>query len=184
LWGSDEAYITDIVNRLKARGYHAKVSMADTIGSAWAVARFTKQVVVEKNKHIDVLLTLPPEALRIEADTIDRLHKLGLREIKSFVSMPRSALTRRFGKLIIQRLNQAMGTEQEFIEPVYPVEPYQERLPCIEPIARIEGIEIALEQLLHKLCKRLQHEGKGLRTAYFRCYCVDSKVSGIQTFNY
>jgi protein ImuB len=82
--------------------------------------------------------------------------------------------------LIIQRLNQAMGTEQEFIEPVYPVEPYQERLPCIEPIARIEGIEIALEQLLDKLCKRLRHEGKGLRAAYFRCYCVDSKVSGIQ----
>jgi protein ImuB len=59
-------------------------------------------------------------------------------------------------------------------------EPYHERLPCIEPIARIEGIEIALTQLLGSLCKRLEKEGKGIRTAYFRGYRVDNKAVGIQ----
>jgi protein ImuB len=180
LWGGDEAYVTDIVKRLQARGYHAKAAIAGTIGCAWAITRFAKQTIIETDKQLDALLSLPPEALRIEDGTVERLHQLGLRQIKSFISMPRSSLRRRFGSLIIQRLNQAIGTEQEFIEPVYAIEPYQERLPCIEPIARIEGIEIALTQLLENLCNRLVKEGKGIRTAYFRGYRVDSKAVGIQ----
>lgn len=180
LWGVDEAYVSDIIKRLEVRGYHAKATMADTIGSAWAVTRFSNELVVEKDKQLDALLPLPPEALRIESKTIQRLHQLGLREIKNIISIPRSSLRRRFGSLIIQRINQAIGTEQEFIQPVYPIEPFQERLPTIEPIQRIEGIEIALQELLKRLCKSLQKKGKGLRTAYFRCYCIDSKVSGIQ----
>lgn len=180
LWGSDEAYIEDIIERLHAKGYHAKAAMADTIGAAWAMARFSNIKVVEPGKHIDALMALPPEALRIEPATVERLHKLGLRQIKSFVSMPRPSLRRRFGSLIIERINQAVGTEQEYIEPVYPVEPYQERLPCIESIATRTGIEIALRQLLEQMCERLQKEGKGLRSAYFRGYRIDSNVSGIQ----
>ena len=180
LWNGDENYITEIIKRLQARGYHAKAAIADTIGAAWAMARFGNAKVIELSKHIDAILSLSPKALRLDTATVERLHKLGLRQIKNFISMPRTSLRRRFGPSIIQRINQAMGTEEEFIEPVYPVEPYQERLPCLEPIARIEGIEIALERLLQQLCKRLQKEGKGLRTAYFRCYRVDSKTSGIQ----
>jgi protein ImuB len=180
LWGSDEAYLTDITKRLETRGYYAKAAIADTIGAAWAIVRFGKENVLENGKHIETLMSLPPEALRLELNTVERLRKLGLRQIKSFISMPRSSLKRRFGTLIIQRINQALGMEQEFINPVYPVEPYQERLPCIEPISRIEGIEIALQRLLEALCKRLRKEGKGLRTAYFRGYRVDSKTVGIQ----
>jgi protein ImuB len=105
LWGGDEAYVTDIVKRLEAKGYHAKAAMADTIGCAWAVTRFTKQTVIETDKQLDALLLLPPESLRIEDDTIERLHKLGLRQINNFIFMPRSSLRRRFGSLILQRLN-------------------------------------------------------------------------------
>jgi protein ImuB len=180
LWGGDETYVSDIIKRLAAKGYYAKAAMADTIGCAWAVTRFSNERVIQKGKHLDALLALPPESLRIETKTVQRLHQLGLREIKNIVSIPRSSLRRRFGSLIIQRINQAIGTEQEFIQPVYPMEPFQERLPTIEPIQRLEGIEIALNELLERLCKRLLREGKGIRTAYFRCYCVDSKVSGIQ----
>jgi protein ImuB len=180
LWKGDENYITDIIKRLQARGYTAKAAIADTIGAAWALTRFGKTNVIEQGKHIDAILSFPPLALRLEVNTVERLQKLGLRQIKNFISIPRSSLKRRFGPLIIQRINQAIGTEQEFIEPVYPIEPYQERLPCMEPIITRTGIEIALQRLLEQLCKRLQKEGKGLRTAYFRGYRVDSKVSGIQ----
>ena len=180
LWGSDEAYITDIIKRLKARGYSARASMADTIGTAWAVTRFGKSLVVENGKCLNTLQFLSPAALRIEEETVERLHKLGLYQIGNLLSIPRSSLRRRFGPLIIQRLNQALGIEEELIQPIYPIEPYQERLPCPEPIVRLEGIEIALQHLLEQLCKRLHAEGKGLRTAYFRGYRVDNKTVGIQ----
>jgi protein ImuB len=180
LWRSDEEYVNDIIKRLGQRGYHAKAAMADTIGTAWAVTRFTNSLVIEKEKHCDAILSLPPEALRIEEITIERLHKLGIRQIKNLLCMPQSSLRRRFGTLIIQRINQAIGTEQEFFQPVYAIEAYQERLPCVEPIVRREGIEIALQKLLDQLCRRLSKEGKGLREAYFRGYRVDSKTVGIQ----
>ena len=180
LWGSDEAYVNDIINRLQTRGYQSKAAMADTIGAAWAMARFGNAKVIDAGKHMDALMPLPPEALRLQPHTVERLNKLGLRQMKTFVSMPRSSLRRRFGPLLIQRIDQALGKEQEFIEPVYPVEPYQERLPCIDSITSRGGIEIALERLLQPLCRRLQQEGKGLRAAYFRGYRVDNNVSGIQ----
>jgi protein ImuB len=180
LWGSDEAYVNDILKRLQARGYSAKASMADTIGASWAMARFSNVAIVQKGRQLEALETLPPQALRIDMATVERLHKLGLHEIKNLLSISRTALRRRFGTLLLQRINQAVGTEEEFIQPVYPPEPFQERLPCAEPIVRREGIEIALQQLLQQLCKRLQNEGKGLRMATFRGYRVDSKTVGIQ----
>jgi protein ImuB len=82
--------------------------------------------------------------------------------------------------LIIQRLNQAFGSEQEFIEPVFPIEPYHERLPCIEPISTVGAIEIALQQLLETICKRLAKEGKGIRSAQFRGYRIDGKTVSIE----
>jgi protein ImuB len=179
LWGSDEAYVKDIIKRLKEKGYTAKAAMADTIGTAWAVARFGKILVIEPAKHTDALLTLPPQSLRLESDAIERLHKLGLQTIKDFISIPQSALRRRFGKLIVQRMAQAVGTEEEVIQPHFPIEPYQERLPCLEPIVRIEGIEIALQKLLEVLCTRLKKESKGLRTAHFKGYRVDSKIVSV-----
>lgn len=180
LWGGEEVYLKEIVTRLKARGYHVRAAIADTIGTAWGVARFGKQSnIIPKSRNVEALIPLPPSALRLEAETIDRLHKLGLRKIKDFISMPRSALRRRFGNNIIQRLNQALGVEEEIIKPVIPIEPYQERLPCLEPIVTATGIEIALQRLLKTLCCRLLQEQKGFRHACFKCYRVDGKIEQV-----
>ena len=95
------------------------------------------------------------------------------------MNMQRSALRRRFGEQLLLRLDQALGNEEEYITTCYPVELYSERLPCLEPIQTATGIEIALQKLLEILCKRLQKEGKGLRTAAFKCFRVDDKIEQI-----
>jgi len=77
---------------------------------------------------------------------------------------------------MLQRLDQALGNEDEPIKSLLPVEPYQERLPSLEPIRTAIGIEIAVPKLLEMLCKRLQQEGKGIRTAVFKGYRIDGKV--------
>ena len=180
LWGSEEAYLKDITSRLSQRGYTVRVAMADTIGCAWAMARYGNQTVVGKEKQIKALLPLPVTALRINEETISILQKLGLRQIKDVISIPRTSLRRRFGNELLQRIRQAIGEEEENIVPVYSIEPYQERLPCIEPIKTKEGIEIALQHLLMNLCSRLRKEGKGLRKTFFRGYLLDGGVSGIE----
>jgi protein ImuB len=180
LWNGDQNYINDITNKLSARGYNVRVAIADTIGAAWAATRFSKnKLVIEEGMHIDAMLSLPPESLRIEQDIAVRLHKLGLHRIGQFMNMPRGSLRKRFGQPFLDRVDQAMGRQEEIITPVQPIEPYHERLPCMEPIVTATGIEIALEQLLNTLCERLYNEQKGLRTSLFKCYRVDGKIEQI-----
>lgn len=181
LWGTENNYLTSINKRLNYFGYMARTAMADSMGAAWAIARYGRgKTLIESGELRAAILSLPPAALRLNNDIIERLEKLGLRQIGSFMNMPRHALRRRFGEELLLRIDQAMGDAEEFIQPISPVEPYQERLPCLEPIVTAAGIEIALQKLLDALCKRLKQEGKGIRVAIFKGYRVDGKMVSIE----
>jgi protein ImuB len=181
LWGGDLNYLEAIVQRLNGRGYQVRVGMADTIGAAWAIARYGRSSpVIEPEMQTTALLTLPPASLRLEQELAERLYKLGLHQINDLISMPRSALRRRFGQVFLQRLNQALGYEQEFMQPVQPMVPYHERLPCLEPIVTLTGIEIALQHLLTGICKRFEQEQKGVRQLRLLCHRIDDKVLTVE----
>lgn len=180
LWGGERPYLKEIITKLRAIGYDVRGAMADTIGTAWAVARYGQITpIIDGGEQTAALMPLPPAALRLEEDVLARLQKLGLYQIGSFINMPRSVLRRRFGQALLSRLAQALGQETEAIEPLCPVPPYEERLPCLEPIRTAKGIEIAINVLLEQLCLRLEKEGKGLRTAILKGYRVDNRM--IQT---
>jgi protein ImuB len=177
IWGGEIEYLTDISNRFKLFGYETGIAMADTIGAAWAIARFGNDTnIIETNQQSKVLLSLPPDAIRIESETVEQLKKLGLRQVSQLINMPRTALRRRFGQEILKRLDQAFGNEEESAIPVQIPATFQERLPCLEPIVTATGIAIALESLLDALCQRLKQDGMGLRTALLKCYRIDGKI--------
>lgn len=181
LWGGDAFYIADIEKKLGSRGYTVRVAIADTPGVARAVARFgSEPLIVPAGNCLSALLPLPPEALRLEEETIERLRKLGLQTISQFIFLPRSSLRRRFGMQILNCIDMALGKEKEHVNPVQPIEPYQERLPCMEPIFTATGIDIALKQLLESLCSRLVQEQKGLRKAIFHCYRIDGEIQTLE----
>ena len=181
LWGGERLYLKDIITKLKGYGYDVRVAIADTVGAAWGVSRFGQvSGVVESCMQVEALLPLPAAALRLESDILERLQKLGLNTIRSFMNIPRKALRRRFGQSILSRLDQALGQEYETVTPVQPIEPYQERLPSLEPIITATGIEIALKRLLEKLCLRLAAEEKGLRKCVFKAYRIDGNIQQIE----
>ena len=180
LWHGEEGYLKDIINKLKSFGYNIRAAMADTIGTGWAVSRYGKvKAIIETGEQQQALMPLPPVALRIESEINKKLQKLGLTEIGSFMNMQPSALRRRFGADFLLRLNQALGTKEEYIQSVIPLAEYSERLPCLELIQTKTGIEIALQQLLEKLCGRLVKDGKGLREVNFIAFRIDNKIEKI-----
>lgn len=180
LWGGERSYLKEVVTKLRAFGYTVRAAMADTVGAAWAISRFGQnELIIDKGAQAEALLALHPAALRLEPGTVQRLEKLGLHQIRSFITMPRRTLRRRFGDALLLRLDQALGQEFEVINPVVPIQLYQERLPCLEPIRTATGIEIALRRLLETMCQRFVKEEKGLRTAVFKCYRVDGNVQHI-----
>lgn len=174
LWGGEQAYLKEIHSRLSNMGYHLRITMADTIAAAWATAHYGPNgTIVPRGKQEEALMTLPPEALRLEPATATRLEKLGLYHISSFINMPRPALRKRFGPDILHRIDKASGNSIDTFKPVRPIDPYEERLPCMEPIRTAASIEIALKMLLEQLCMRLEKERKGVRVVIFKAYRVD-----------
>ncbi|WP_199856333.1 Y-family DNA polymerase [Lunatibacter salilacus] len=175
LWGGEKAYLSDILAVLSTKGYRVRAAIADTIGAAWALARYgsNSDFIAKEGKQREALLSLPPIALRLEANVLEGLEKLGFRQISQFIDMPSATLRRRFGDGLLLRLAQAVGREEETFKPIQPKIPYEEQLPCLEPISTAKGIEIALRHVLERLCLRLAREGRGLRKAIFRGLRID-----------
>lgn len=180
LWGSEQEYLSIIVQQLKQKGFTAFIAIADTIGMAWAAARYYQSpVVIESAETIKALIALPASALRLEPGIAEKLDKLGLYRIAHFIDMPPVSLRKRFGPALLQRLHQATGKETEYLKPVVLPVQYQERLPCMEPICTASGIEIALKKLLSLLCTRLLNDRMGLRSAILKGYRVDGNIQQI-----
>ncbi|WP_429380271.1 Y-family DNA polymerase [Mucilaginibacter sp. UYCu711] len=176
LWKDERGYLKEIVLKLRNNGFDARAAIADTPGAAWAVARFGRtSPIIATGMQTQALTGLPPACLRLDLLIIDKLQKLGFRTIGPLLAMPASVLRRRFGKELLIRLNQALGRLNETLVPLTPPVPYVERLPSLEPIRDVSGIEIAIEHLLTALCLRLRSEGKGLRKAILKCHRIDGR---------
>jgi len=177
LWGGEREYLKEIILRLRGSGYNVRGAMADTIGAAWAVARYGKVTpLIEPGQQKAAIYDLPSAALRLSAETEELLYNFGMLRIAQFAELPKKALYRRFKKELVHQLEKALGCREEYLQPVEIPVPYHERLPCLEPIQTAAGIEIGLRRLLDQLCQRLIKEGTGLRSAIFRCHRVDNNV--------
>jgi len=181
LWGGERPYFKEIILRLRGSGYNVRGGMADTIGAAWAVARHGNiSPLIEPGQQRDAIYPLPPTALRLSPETREALFHFGIFRIEQFADLPKKALYRRFPQELVHQLEKALGTRDEYLQPLESPVPYHERLPCLEPILTATGIEIALQRLLHQLCTRLEKEGKGLRSAIFRCHRVDNHLQQLE----
>lgn len=181
LWKGETNYLEDIRKALALLGYTTHIAIAGTVGAAWALARYGKHPlsVIAPGEEKRALGPLPPAALRLEAAVVDRLQKLGLYTIGHFIDMGSAILRRRFGAGLPERIDQALGIKNEPLLPMQAVTPFQERLPCLEPVTTRYGIEMALQQLIELLCKRLAKEGKGIRKAIFKAWRIDHNLQAI-----
>lgn len=180
LWGGEAAYINAIQDQLLAKGYQVAIAVADTIGAAWAAAHYAGNLsVIKEGRQLEELTALPIEGLRLDAISVERLHKLGFRTLGALVALDSVVLRRRFTDDLVKRIDQFVGKEEEFLVSLRPIVPYTERLPCLEPVRTRKAIEIALEDLLFRLCARLAGEGKGMRKAKLTCQRVDDKIVSI-----
>jgi protein ImuB len=117
LFGSEEELLADLTSRLMRQGIAAKAAVADVPGAAWAVARYGAGGIVPTGRTVDAVAALSIRALRIAADKLSALHRLGLERIGQLAAMPRAPLVRRFGRDVALRLDQALGHAFEPITP-------------------------------------------------------------------
>ncbi len=175
----ERALLADLSTRLARHDLSCRVAMADTAGAAWALARFAER---QADLHCPArgqraaLASLPVEGLRLEAPILETFLKLGLRRIGDLYPMPRAPLARRFGDQPLARLDQALGTLAEPIEPRRTPPAFRTRIAFAEPIGRAEDIAAATSRLLAALCRQFEQAGVGARKLEIALYRVDGSV--------
>lgn len=128
----------------------------------------------------EALSGLPLAALRLDADVVDRLMRLGLRRVGDIMGLPRAALARRFGADTLRRLDQAMGLEPEPVSPARPPMHFAVRLTLPEPIGLRTDVEAALDRLLPPFCDKLRAKGRGVRRVLFQGFRADGGVASVE----
>jgi protein ImuB len=159
LFGGEKPMQADLRERLGAYGFRARIAFADTIGAAWALARYGGQ------QGADIHI-LPVEALRIDADAARTLRRLGLKTIGALVQLPRSSLARRFRgesihENVLLRLDELLGHRPEALNAINPPSSFMAHRAFMEPIISHEGLESVLRALTHVLAQDLEAKGQG-----------------------
>jgi protein ImuB len=184
LWGGERALAADLTARLGRRGVASRVAIADTIGAAWAMARFAQAgdsiVILPPGEVRAALAPLPVEALRLDPITAQGLRRVGLKQVSDLYPMPRDALARRFGETVARRLDQALDDMPEPLSPLGEAPSRRVRLSFAEPITEPADLRLATERLTADLVQRLAREGVGARRLDLAFLRVDGRVERIR----
>ncbi|HTZ70922.1 MAG TPA: DNA polymerase Y family protein, partial [Acetobacteraceae bacterium] len=158
LHGGEERLLHAVLQRLAEGGVAARVAVADTPGAAHAVARHGLDAlcVVPPGGQAAALDLLPVAALRLAPEVADGLRRLGFDTVGQVAAAPRGPLARRFGNVLLHRLDQALGRAPEPLEPVAPAGQIRVRQGFPEPIATPDDLARVTGLLVERLCEKLR----------------------------
>lgn len=127
-----------------------------------------------------VLAPLPIGALLLDDKTVTGLARLGLRTIGDLTHQPRAPLARRFGRHLMQRLDQALGVDPEPVSPAKPPLHFACRLTLPDPIGLTDDILAAIDRILPRLQQALQAKVHGARRVRMQCYRSDQTMQSVE----
>jgi len=184
LFGGEEGLLVDVAARLKGQRLLARACLADTLGAAWAGARFARTATARfaPGATRESIAALPVAGLRLAEADLATLDRLGLQRIGDLYPLAdaadgRGALARRFGPAIARRLFQALGTEAEALSPDAPPPALRARLSFADPISALADIERAVAQLSDDLCARMETAALGARRLALVLHRVDGATT-------
>lgn len=178
LFGGERAMLDDLLSRLFHQGFGARAGLASTPGAAWAGARFCLPPIAPGDEE-KTLAPLPLAALRLAPETRGGLESVGLRTAGVVMDAPRAPLARRFGKMLLIRLDQALGRIDEAISPRLPVVPLSAERHLAEPVMLVDHIEELAFILATTLKQDLERRGEGARALELALFRVDGAVCRI-----
>jgi protein ImuB len=128
---------------------------------------------------LEELAPLHVSALRLDADTVRTLERLGLKTIGALLSVPRLALARRFrgAENVVDALDRMLGRKAEALTAVAADPPPRAALRLEEPATHPEAAPQALERLIPELVRQLQERHLGARRLSLHGFRVDGSVA-------
>jgi protein ImuB len=181
LFGSEEAVCAAAMAELAGRGFTAHTGIGGTAGAAWAMSHHAPPpaIMAEDDDPLDRLGALPVAALRLDADVLRLLRRLGLKRVADVAAIQRDALVRRFrdhrsapsNPLI--RLDQLLGRVAEPVLPVVAAAMPLVQRRLAEPLLYRSLLDQVLSDLTRDLVGQLEARRWGARRVLMRCWRVD-----------
>lgn len=171
LFGGEAALGRDCLTRLKRQGFTLRAAIAGTPRAAWGVARYGAGGIVPPGEETEALRPLPVAALGIEAARQHGLARMGLTHVADLETRPRAPLAARFGRDLLDRLDQALGRLPEALTPRRPLPDCMTERRFAEPLSHEAGIRAALAGLEASLSEMLEARGEGAKlfeASFFR----------------
>jgi len=182
LFGGEQALLVDLEHRLTSFGIRHGLGLAETLGAAWAIARYRPDAPIVQPEGLEKALSdLPVAGLRLSPETVTLLKRLGLKRIGQLKNLPRTALGKRFsskemGQALLLRLDQAFGNQEEPLRPRRPPPVYRTEQAFLEPIIELPGLVHTLPHLTRDLCRMLDKARQGAERLALLAFRVDGDV--------
>lgn len=162
LFGGVHRLMQAIGEALPALGFSACLSAAPTPSAALMLARAQQaRTITELSALARILAALPIEVLDTSPATLETLHDLGMNDIGAVLTLPRDALARRFGTILLEQLDRALGRTADPRLPLALPEQFCSRLELPAPVHEAQTLVFGGKRLVAALCGWLRGRGLG-----------------------
>lgn len=137
---------------LNGKGYFCRIAVAPTPLASRLLASVGRSDIVLHDEALRSSLgMLPIETMVEDGRLAARLAKCGLRTLRDLWRLPRDGIHRRFGKRLLEKLDQAVGNAPEVLHFHKPPLHFHDRLELIRETGDLEQIMPAVEELSRQL---------------------------------
>lgn len=166
---SEPALELQVRRAMHARGFTARTACAPNAAAAVALA--TARHAPHAARTIDAC---PVRCLRLDRKVIARMHEVNIRRVGDLLRCTRASIASRFGAPTLLRLDQAFGRTEQHIAPLRP-----RPLPAVErifdgPVAALDALQFATQELIGELCVQLHALERGAREIELVADCADA----------
>lgn len=181
LLGGEAGLMQDALGRLGRSGFAARGAVAGAAATAAALARARSDApIVVNGAEAAIVGPLPLGlAVRLEADLLLAITRLGMRTVADLQALPRASIARRFGAGLLDRLDAVTGQRRDILQPVQPPSELAIMQDLAEPVVTRAGIDAMLDRLLETLGGKLRETGRGARQVTLLAWRVDGEVQEI-----
>ncbi|HUN93153.1 MAG TPA: DNA polymerase Y family protein [Burkholderiaceae bacterium] len=176
LFGGHDALHRRIARELHRLGYRASFGYAATpraaqlIGLARLRGRDEQADAPDASSLKAALAPLPLAWLGWEAGTVATLQSLGLEKVGDVLRLPRDAFARRFGTLLLDELDRALGRQADPQPPFTPPERFEAGLELPADLADAAQLLQPARSLLRALQGFLRGRGAGATELLFQAH--------------
>lgn len=165
LFGGAERLQQRLHAEVRRLGYSASIAIAPTPMGAELLARAQREAIVRDTVTLRAALhQLPLSIFELPEEAQAAMRDLGVRNLRDLMRLPRAGLARRFGAVLIDNLDRALGQRPDPRPPFRAPEQFRSTLHFPDAVADAEALLFTARRQLLELSAFLQARCAGVRS--------------------